>query len=304
VVVAVALNSKSLFAQLGDVGHPNLVWLAAALAAEAMSLLAYVTMVRELLLLGGVRAPVLALMRPTLAGIAMGASLPGGVGASNVYWYRQLRRHGADRGLSLLTITATSVAGALSLGALLVVGIALAGDAGPLSDARVWVLRIVAVAIVIRLAFARRLGRRLTRVMRRIAPDVEPKRRVRSRRLRIVMVLAYSNWLLDCAALFASLQADHASVPARSVILVYALSQLVANLALLPGGGGTVELSIVAGFSTFVGHSATLLAGVLLYRFVNCWGLIPVGWLAVVLDPARRRSRTVAVDAVDARLAA
>jgi uncharacterized protein (TIRG00374 family) len=166
------------------------------------------------------------------------------------------------------------------------------------------VLRIVAVAIVIRLAFARRLGRRLTRVMRRIAPDVEPKRRVRSRRLRIVMVLAYSNWILDCVALFASLQADHAGVPARSVILVYALSQLVANLALLPGGGGTVELSIVAGFSTFVGHSATLLAGVLLYRFVNCWGLIPVGWLAVVLDPARRRSRTVAVDAVDARLAA
>jgi uncharacterized membrane protein YbhN (UPF0104 family) len=278
------------------------MWLSAALAAEAVSLIAYVAMVRELLLLGWVRAPVLALLRPTLAGIAMGASLPGGVGASNVYWYRQLRRYGADRGLSLLTITATSVAGALSLFALLVIGIALAGDAGPLTDARVWVLRIAAVAVVIRIAFARQLGRRLARVMRRIAPAVEPQRRVRSRRLRIVMLLAYSNWLLDCAALYASLQANHAAVPARSVILVYALSQLVANLALLPGGGGTVELAIVAGFSTFVDRSATLLAGVLLYRFVNCWGLIPVGWLGIVLDPARRRKRTPRADAVDDEL--
>jgi uncharacterized protein (TIRG00374 family) len=233
----------------------------------------------------------------------MGASLPGGVGASNVYWYRQLRRHGADRGLSMLTITGTSVAGALSLFALLAVGIAIAGDAGPLVGAHVWVLRIAAVAVVIRVAFARRLGRRLTAVMRRIAPAVEPRRRTRSRRLRIIMALAWANWLLDCAALCASLQADHAGVPTRSLILVYALSQLVANLALLPGGGGTVELALVAGFSTFVDRSGTLLAGVLLYRFVNCWGLIPVGWLAVVLDPARRGNRRRCSDAFDDELA-
>src|ERR1700730_470218 len=36
----------------------------------------------------------------------------------------------------------------------------------------------------------------------------------------------------------------HAPVPARSVILVYTLCELVANVALLPGGGGTLELRL------------------------------------------------------------
>ena len=76
------------------------------------------------------------------------------------------------------------------------------------------------------------------------------------------------------------------------MIVVYVLAQLVANVALLPGGGGTVELSIAAGFAAFAHHAGTLLAGVLLYRFLSCWGLIPVGWLAFVLDRARANGRS------------
>jgi hypothetical protein len=41
---------------------------------------------------------------------------------------------------------------------------------------------------------------------------------------------------------------------------------------------------------------------VLLYRFVNCWGLIPLGWLAVALDPARRGKRGLRLDVVDDEL--
>jgi uncharacterized membrane protein YbhN (UPF0104 family) len=75
------------------------------------------------------------------------------------------------------------------------------------------------------------------------------------------------------------------------VILVYVLAQLVAQVAVLPGGGGTVELSLATGFAAFSGYHGTVFAGVLLYRFLACWGLIPIGWIAVMLDRARVKSR-------------
>jgi hypothetical protein len=74
------------------------------------------------------------------------------------------------------------------------------------------------------------------------------------------------------------------------VILVYALAQLVAQIAFLPGGGGTVELSLAAGFAAFGHHSGAVLTGALLYRVLGCWGLVPIGWLGFTLDPARTTS--------------
>ena len=96
VVAVAALNARSLFSQLGAVGHPDPKWLSAALAAEIASMFGYALMARELLRLGAVSAPIHSLRRPMLGGSAMTALLPAGVGASNVYWYKQLRRYGAD----------------------------------------------------------------------------------------------------------------------------------------------------------------------------------------------------------------
>jgi len=186
-------------------------------------------------------------------------------------------------------LSGTSVAGALSLCALLLIGAEIAGDAGPAARVHTWLLCLGALLLALRLVFAHPLGRLLTKVLLRIAPTVEPRPTARVRRLRTIMAFAYANWLFDCAALFVSLQAVHAAVPARSVILVYALAQLVANLALLPGGGGTVELSLVAGFSAFGHHADAVPAAVMLYRLLSRWGLIPIGWLAVMLDPGRGR---------------
>jgi putative heme transporter len=288
VVVVAAVRSKSLLGHLGHIGHPNPVWLAVAVAAETTSLLAYALMAREVLRLGGGATPTRSMLRPMLGGIAMLASLPAGVGASNVYWYKQLRRHGADRRLTALVMTGTSVASAISLCVLLALGVALAGNFGPLAHVHVWLLCLATAILAARLLLTHRLGRLLAKILRWIEPAIEPARDIRVRRLRAIILLAHANWLFDCAALYASLMSVDAAVPVRGVILVYVLSQLVASVGLIPGGGGTVELSLAVSFATFGHHSDTLLAGILLYRVISCWGLIPIGWLAVFLDPARR----------------
>jgi uncharacterized protein (TIRG00374 family) len=112
-----------------------------------------------------------------------------------------------------------------------------------------------------------------------------------------IATFAYINWLLDCVSLVAALAAVHAGVPAESVLLTYALAQLVNQLPLLPGGGGTVELSLSLGFAAFGNTSGEVLAGVLLFRLITCWGLVPIGWLGVGLEGrslAPRRLRRLA----------
>jgi uncharacterized membrane protein YbhN (UPF0104 family) len=286
IVVLVALNSKSLFSQIGNIGHPDGAWVGLAVAAEIFTLLVYSLMVREFLRLGRVTARSYSFVRPSLVGTAMTASLPGGVGASNLYWFNALRRQGADGRLAALVMAGTSIAGAISLAGLLAIGIALAGNAGPLAPVHAWLLCIAAMVLVLRLVFSQRLGRLLTRVLRRIDTKLEPSQTVRAHRLRMIMLFAYTNWLIDCVALYASLQAAHAPVPARGVVLVYVLAQLVNQLAVLPGGGGTVELSLAGGFAAFGARHGSVFAGVLLYRFLSCWGLIPLGWLGFALEQA------------------
>jgi len=53
-------------------------------------------------------------------------------------------------------------------------------------------------------------------------------------------------------------------------VLTYAIAQLVASLPLLPGGGGTVELSLALGFAAFGHTSGSVIAGVLLFRLISC----------------------------------
>jgi len=117
-----------------------------------------------------------------------------------------------------------------------------------------------------------------------IKPRYSPRIKLLLAGIAAIALLAYSNWLFDCASLYAALAAVHASVPLQGIVLTYAIAQLVASLPLLPGGGGTVEVSLALGFAAF-GHTAgSVVAGVLLFRLISCWGLVPVGWLAIALD--------------------
>jgi uncharacterized membrane protein YbhN (UPF0104 family) len=285
VVVGVALRSRSLLSPLAEVSHPHPGWLSLAVVAEAVSLAAYASIVRNLLGFGNVAARMRSLLRATVGGIAMSASLPGGQAASAAYWYKQLRREGADGGLAALAMVGSMVAGVLSLAGLLVIGVAAAGDQGPLAPARVPILAAGGALLVLHWILRRRVGRASAWFARRFAPggNVAAGRRD----VAVIGTLAYANWLFDCASLYAALHAVHASVPLQSIVLTYAIAQLVASLPLLPGGGGTVEVSLALGFAAFGHTSGSVIAGVLLFRLISCWGLVPVGWLAVALDGRR-----------------
>jgi hypothetical protein len=287
----VAERARSSFPSFGQLRRPDLGWLAVAVLAELASLAAYVLIVRELLALGKVVARLGALLRTTVGGIAMTASLPGGPAVSAAYWYRQLRLQGADGGLAGLAMAGSMVAGVLSLGGLLVAGVAIAGEAGPLAALRLPILTAAAVVPAVLLLLRRHIARASQPLFARFAPALTNRVSVGRRSLLTIGALAVANWILDCASLYAALAAVHAEVPPRSILLTYAIAQLVASLPLLPGGGGSVELSLAIGFAAFGHTSGNLIAGILLFRVISCWGLVPIGWVAVALE--RRRAPTV-----------
>jgi uncharacterized membrane protein YbhN (UPF0104 family) len=269
---------------LDRIGHPGAAWVSAAVLAELVSLLAYALIVREVLAAWDVRGRTRALLRATVGGIAIGATLPAGQALSLAYWYRQLRDEGADSKLAAFALLAAGVAGAVSLAALLAVGVAVAGDAGPLTSARLPLLGGAVTLVGLGFTFRRGLSGLARAALSRVSLALPDDTGVGRERLVRIGALACLNWLLDCASLVAALLAVGASVPLQGVLVTYALAQIVNQLPLLPGGGGTVEMSLSLGFAAFGHTSGEVFAGILLYRVISCWGLVPIGWLAVACD--------------------
>jgi putative heme transporter len=274
-VLSVASN-ELLTGSLHSLWHVDLRLLVASILVEALSLAAYGLMVQRLLRRVGVSTRVRLLLETTFAGVALSSSIPAGAAASAVYWYRALRAYGANRRQAtrvLIVITLVSIA---SLAALVAAGAAIA-EAGAVSGpARLTLL--AGVATVAAVLLTRRLGGSLYRLG--------------------IAALASANWLLDCLALYVALRAVSADVPFRALVATYAVAQIVAVIPLLPGGGGTVEASLALGFAAFGHTSGSVVAGVVLYRLISNWGLVPIGWAAIVL---RQRSHpTAALDARDA----
>jgi uncharacterized membrane protein YbhN (UPF0104 family) len=282
-LICLGFRSRSLLPELGRLHQPEPRWLLLAVLAQIGSLIAYALIVRELLRVGGLKARISPLLQASLGGIAMTASLPGGAVASTGYWYKRLRQEGAGRSLAGSAMVGSMLAGVLSLACLFVAGVAAAGGQGPLAPLRFPILAGFGATIVLAVALTGRLAGAIARLIRRLAPGLPDGYTLQRRSLFGIGLFAFANWPLDCGCLYASLQAMHASVPPQSILLTYTLAQLVASLPLLPGGGGTVEASLLLGFAAF--HtSGSVLAGVLLYRLICCWGLAPVGWLAVLVE--------------------
>lgn len=297
-VYAVAQKRGAIVHTLRQLQSVDPAWLLAAIGAEAISLVAYAAIVRRLLRLGDVEVAVPPLLAMTLVGIAMGSVLPGGQAASSVYWFQRLRRFGASRALAAIVMLGAMIIGIVTLLWLVVLGIALGGGHGFLASARAPVLIGAGLFLVVRVYCHRQIASGLRWLARRVGGAGEPivSRKVSARDFATLMALGYANWLFDATALLVSLVAVGASVPWRGVLAAYTLGQLVSAIPLLPGGGGTIEASLALGLVAYGGTSGGIVAGVILFRLVSAWGLVPLGWALWAL---RRRGSSELPEVAD-----
>lgn len=277
----------------------RLWWIAAAVGAEVLSMVAFARLQRWLLQAGGVRVRLVEMVEIILAGNALSSSLPGGPAWSATWAFGQLRRRGANRILAGWVLV---VAGALASFAVFVIvasGAWISGNSGPLARLR-WVaaaLAAVPVAAALVYVLARDNHRVRSALIGSWAAVSSHSTAARALgratqggmdRLGIVRPgvvgwsesfgLAMANWLWDAVCLVACIEALGFHVPWRGVLVIYGLTQISASLPITPGGIGVVEGSLAALLVAYGASSASALAVVLLYRIVSFWGLVPLGW--------------------------
>lgn len=281
------------------VAHPRWAWLVLAVGFEGLSMVVFARLQHWLLRAGGVRVGLLSMLEITLAGNAMGTSLPGGAAWSATWAFGQLRRRGVDRVLSGWVILVAGALASYALFVLLVLGAFAAGSKGPVADLRGLAAALAAIplaggAVAYALARSTRLRALATGLWARAEERHPWSARPADGAARLVrrvgtvrpspagwadaFGLALANWALDAACLVACIAALGAPVPWRGVVVSYALAQVAASLPVTPGGLGVVEASLTALLIAYGMGAEPALAATLLYRLVSFWGLVPIGW--------------------------
>lgn len=279
--------------------HLNWWWLIPAVAAEAGSFASFARVQYELLRAGGVHAPMRALFPVTLASQAMIDSLPAGTAVAAVYGFRWYRRFGADDTLAAWSLLGTAVAATVSLALVAAAGAATATGYGGSLDLIPVIIGVLVVAVLIGALFVyerplafmvtlslralRRLaGRPRGDLMASIDHVIERVTSVRLGWRQVVAVVGWAlgNWVLDCTCFVFSFAAVGVAVPWNGLLLAYGAGQLAANLPITPGGLGAVEGSITIALVAFGGARLGTVEAVLIYRLINFWAQLVVGWLS------------------------
>ncbi len=279
--------------------HLRWGFVAAALGAEAVSYVAFATLQRRLLLVGGVRIKKAPMVGISLAGNSIQNSLPGGLVFYAAYVFRQYRRFGADDVLAGWTLVGANALSFITLAALAAVGLGLALGAGSTLDLVETIVGILMVAAVLVLAWlerarilprSARLVRLSQRWFRHPSPAAPADEIIGRWLVRLGAVspspldwarataASLGIWVGDCGCLALSFLAVGAGVPWRGLLLAYGAGQLAAILPITPGGLGVVEGSLTVALVAFGGAHYTTVAAVLLYRLMSFWLVMPVGW--------------------------
>jgi uncharacterized membrane protein YbhN (UPF0104 family) len=317
IVVVVASQRRSLVAATDRLGQVAPAWLVLAVAAEAVSFLAAAELQHQLLAGTGTRVDRRCLIALSYAATAMSATLPAGPAVSGRYTYRALTRRGSTAGAAAWVLAAAAVLSTVSLALLGLIGAQLRGlgvlcslVGGVVGVAVVLVAAGAVAALVwssrhrrrleglVRSWSARRKGRGI--VARRLglpsrptdtdtdtgavgwlsAAGVDRHRALGPARLSAALGLAGANWLLDIAALAVAFVALGLEVPWQGLLLAYAVTQLATTVPLVPGSIGVAEGSMAAALVCSGVHPSAAIAGVLVYRLVSFWLVLPAGWLA------------------------
>ncbi|HKT01828.1 MAG TPA: flippase-like domain-containing protein, partial [Rugosimonospora sp.] len=110
-----------------------------------------------------------------------------------------------------------------------------------------------------------------------------------------VLLLAGVNWLTDLGCLLAAVHAVGLTVPARVVAAAYLAAQLLRQIPATPGGIGVIEASLLLALTTAGAGTAPAAAGVLLYRLLSCWAILPIGLICWSVRKPAVTTRTLAL---------
>jgi uncharacterized protein (TIRG00374 family) len=297
--IALAYGRRHELRQAVDLlGHLRVSGLVVALALEAASLVAFARLQRWLLHEGGVDVGLVPMVQITLAGNALAMSLPGGAAWAAAWAFGQLRRRGADRVLAGWVVLVAGALASYALFMLLVIGSLVAGGRGPVASVRPVLIALASIPFIVT---ALVIAAKRWPVIDKLVPvgqhalETLPKGHEMSGALqrtweRLLTVrpsgpawleafgLGALNWIENCGCLVACIWAVHGHIPWHGILVAYALAQVLASVPITPGGLGVVEGGLTALLVAYGLPTNVALAGVLLYRAVSFWGLVPVGW--------------------------
>jgi putative heme transporter len=277
--------------------HLRWGWVVLAAVAEVLSYVSFAALQGQLLNAGETSAGIGTLSGITFAGNAIQNSLPAGAVLAAAFAYRQYRRYGADEVLAGWVILATAALAGISLAGLAAAGLAVAASRGNAYDLASVIIGVAVLAGLLVLAWFKREffifhSARVIRLSQRLIhrPHGDPQTVIADAVARLAAVApnrnqwlvatgyAAGNWVLDCLCLILALLAVGAPIPWGGLLLAYTAAQLATNLPITPGGLGVVEGSMTVALVAFGGGQESTVAAVLLYRILNFWLLLPVGW--------------------------
>ena len=303
--------------------HINLGYVAAGLALEAGSLLAYALLTRAIIEQFRPPPRLLRLMQIDMSTLALTRVLPGGSAAGTGLGYRLLTATGLDKTETGLTLAVQSIGSAVILNSLLWVGLvlsipyrALTNSPGSTSAIPKVFYGVAAALGVALFGFFATVVLSLTRgekkslaVVRAVAHRVrflneesvvslvervsDQLRLMGTHRRLLIRAIFWgaANWLLDAAGLWVMLAAFGYHLGPDALLISYSLANIVAVIPLTPGGVGVVEAVLITALAAFGATKGVAALGVIAYRLVSFWLPIPLGGLAYLtlrLDPTFR----------------
>jgi putative heme transporter len=300
----------SLATALAELRAPRWNWVVAALVAELVSMGMYARMQRALLRGAGTKVSLQRHVATAYAAHSLSATLPGGPVFSNVFNFQQMRRFGASPAVASWCV---ALSGALSTGALVVIGVAgglLARRSGSWHSLVGYGVAALVIALAVRLlaghpewldrpvgAVVRGVNRLRRRPVEhgqdRLLGFVTQLRQVRVHPLNFsaAMLLALLNWLLDALCLWLCCVAVGAQgINAVNMLIAYCAGMAAASVPIVPGGLGVVDGALILGLVAGGLSTGSAVAAVVLYRLISFGFIIGLGWLLWLL--IRRRQAT------------
>ena len=290
---------------LGIIRQARWPLLVVAVVLEAVSLVGYADLFRHILRVLDVRLAFRTVMNIVLAGLSFSHLFGAGGAAGMVVSYNALRKRGAQHGLIFVAIAAQNFFTYIVLWVmflLALISVVSSGRVNPWS----YSLALVLIGLLLWLTgyglylYRHRAKMRLrvsqvagviNRVYRRerIKPEhidewldslFAGMRRMGTHRGAKRTAVAYSCmfWVFDLLCLYLVFLALGYHIGFAALTVSYAVANAVGSLAPTPGGLGAVEGLLITLLVSFDVPSPQAVAVVLVYRLINFWMPIPVGF--------------------------